>query len=139
MGHRVLAKYGVTAVAASAKEDLMNKDYPGIYKHLTGLMARLGAEAPGVMRGFAALHSASTADGALPTKTKELIALAIGISVHCDGCIAYHVHDALDAGATRAEVMETIGVAVMMGGGPSVVYGCEAMEAVEQFEAVSAG
>lgn len=117
----------------------MNKDYPDIYKHLTELMARLGAEAPGVMRGFASLHSASTADGALPTKTKELIALAIGISVHCDGCIAYHVHDALDAGATRAEVMETIGVAVMMGGGPSVVYGCEAMEAVEQFEAVSAG
>ena len=69
------------------------------------------------MRGFAALHSASTADGALPTKTKELIALAIGISVHCDGCIAYHVHDALHAGATRAEVIETIGVAVMMGGG----------------------
>ena len=57
----------------------MSKDYPGIYKHLTELMARLGAEAAGVMRGFAALHSASTADGALPTKTKELIALAIGI------------------------------------------------------------
>jgi hypothetical protein len=57
MGHRVLAKYGVTAVAASAKEDLMSKDYPGIYEHLRELMARLGADAPGVMRGFAALHS----------------------------------------------------------------------------------
>lgn len=73
------------------------------------------------------------------TSANCLIALAIGISVHCDGCIAYHVHDALAAGATRAEVMETIGVAVMMGGGPSVVYGCEAMEAVEQFDAVSTG
>jgi AhpD family alkylhydroperoxidase len=113
----------------------MSKDYPDIYAHLIHLMGRLASEAPGVMNGFAALRSASTADGALPTKTKELIALAIGIAVHCDGCIAYHVHDALHAGATRAEVIETIGVAVMMGGGPSVVYGCEALEAVEQFEA----
>ena len=63
--------------------------------------------------------------------------MAIGISVHCDGCIAYHVHDALNAGATREEVVETIGVALMMGGGPSVVYGCEALEALEQFEATS--
>jgi AhpD family alkylhydroperoxidase len=86
------------------------------------------------MGGFAALHRASTSEGALPTKTKELIALSIGIAVHCDGCIAYHVHDALAAGATRDEIVETIGVAVMMGGGPSVVYGCEALEAVEQFE-----
>jgi AhpD family alkylhydroperoxidase len=116
----------------------MSKNYPDIYEHLNELMGRLGTETPGVMNGFAALHSASTADGALPTKTKELIALAIGIAVHCDGCIAYHVHDALHAGATRAEVIETIGVAVMMGGGPSVVYGCEALEAVEQFQAAGA-
>ena len=115
----------------------MSKDYPDMYEHLRELMGRLGAEAPGVMRGFGGLHAASTADGTLPTKMKELIALAIGISVHCDGCIAYHVHDALRAGASRAEVIETIGVAIMMGGGPSVVYGCEALEAVGQFEAAS--
>lgn len=115
----------------------MGKDYPEIYEHLHQLMGRLGSEAPGVMGGFAKLHQASTTDGALSGKTKELIALAIGIAVHCDGCIAYHVHDALTAGATREELIETIGVAVMMGGGPSVVYGCEALEAVEQFEAAS--
>jgi AhpD family alkylhydroperoxidase len=117
----------------------MGTDYPEMYRHMTVLMARLGGEAPAVMRGFAALHAASTADGALPTKTEELIAPSIGIALHCDGCIAYHVHDALRAGATRDAVVETIGVAVMMGGGPSVVYGCEALEAVEQFEAVPAG
>ena len=114
------------------------KDYPEIYEHLRKLMGRLGMAAPDVMRGFSTLHTASTAPGALPTKTKELIALAIGISVHCDGCIAYHVHDALHAGATREDIIETIGVAVMMGGGPSVVYGCEAIEALEQFAATSA-
>jgi AhpD family alkylhydroperoxidase len=112
----------------------MSKDYTAIYDHLAELMERLGARQPEVMEGFGALHAAAAADGALSTKTKELIAVAIGIAVHCDGCIAYHVHDALDAGATSAEIAETIGVAVMMGGGPSVVYGCEALEAAQQFE-----
>lgn len=115
----------------------MSKDFPDMYEHLRELMGRLGAQAPGVMGGFAKLHQASTAEGVLPAKTKELIALAIGIAVHCDGCIAYHVHDALQAGASHEEVVETIGVAVTMGGGPSVVYGCEALEAAEQFAAVS--
>jgi AhpD family alkylhydroperoxidase len=112
----------------------MNKDYANIYAHLQELMGRLASETPGVMDGFGALHRASTAAGALEAKTKELIALAIGITVRCDGCIAYHVHDALGAGASRQELVETIGVAVMMGGGPSVVYGCEALEAVDQLE-----
>lgn len=116
----------------------MSKDYTEIYGHLRGLMDQLGAEQPALMEDFGALHGTATADGALSTKAKELIALAIGIAVRCDGCIAYHVHDALDAGATRAEIAETIGVAVMMGGGPSVVYGCEALEAAQQFERVPA-
>jgi AhpD family alkylhydroperoxidase len=68
-------------------------------------------------------------------KIKELIALGIGIAVRCDGCIAYHVHDALRAGATHQEIVETIGVAVLMGGGPAAMYGSEALEALEQFEA----
>jgi len=73
-------------------------------------------------------------EGALSARTKELIALAIAITVRCDGCIAYHVHDAVHAGATRGEIVEAIGVAVLMGGGPSAIYGAEALEALEQFE-----
>ena len=65
---------------------------------------------------------------------KELIALAISIAIRCEDCIAYHVHDALHAGATHQEVLETIGVAVMMGGGPASMYGCRAYEALQQFE-----
>jgi alkylhydroperoxidase/carboxymuconolactone decarboxylase family protein YurZ len=51
---------------------------------------------------------------------------------------AYHVHDALEAGATRQEIAETVGVAVMMGGGPSVVYGCQALEALDEFSEAAA-
>ena len=90
---------------------------------------------PGTMKGFGKMHEAAVSDGVLPTGTKELIALAIGITSHCDGCIAFHVHDALKAGATRSEIEETVGVAVMMGGGPAAVYGADALMALGQFEA----
>jgi AhpD family alkylhydroperoxidase len=100
-------------------------------------MGRLGADLPGSMAAFGRLHESATRQGALSTKVKELIALAIGITVRCDGCIAFHVGDALKAGATREEVLETVGVAILMGGGPSVVYGGEALAALEQFAAES--
>lgn len=116
----------------------MTKNYPEHYNHLVGLMSKLGKGIPGPMGGFSQLHKATVSAGALDTKTKELIALGIAITIRCDGCIAFHVHDALKAGATKEEIAETIGVAVLMGGGPSVMYGCEAYEAMEQFEAVPA-
>jgi AhpD family alkylhydroperoxidase len=110
------------------------KDFPAHYKELITWMDKLGSAVPEVMQGFGALHEASLKPGALDRKTKELIALGIGITVRCDGCISFHVHDALQAGASKEEVLETISVAIMMGGGPSVVYGIEAMQAVEQYQ-----
>jgi AhpD family alkylhydroperoxidase len=109
-------------------------DYPEHYGHVMALMKELGESSPAMMKAFMRLHGATVKDGVLSGKTKELIALAIGINVRCDGCIAYHVHDAVAAGASREEVIETIGVAIMMGGGPSVIYGAEALEALDQFE-----
>lgn len=112
----------------------MNKNYPDYYRQLEALMKQLSLELPTTMKGFGQLHQAAISDGALSTKTKELIALGIAITVRCDGCISYHVHDALRAGATRQEIAEAIGVAVLMGGGPSVIYGSEALDALQQFE-----
>ena len=112
----------------------MGQDYPKNLERLQQAMGDLGKEIPATMGGFGQMHKAAAGDGVLSTKTKELIALAIAITVRCDGCISFHVHDALKAGATRQEIVETIGVAVLMGGGPAVVYGCEALEAVGQFE-----
>jgi len=112
----------------------MIKNHPKHYKELIGLMDQLGHEIPQTMSGFSSLHKASVTAGKLTAKTKELIALGIAITVRCDGCIAFHIHDALESGAIKEEIMETIGVAVLMGGGPSVMYGCEALEALNQFE-----
>lgn len=112
----------------------MKKQYPEYYKHLKELVGRLSAQLPGPMASFAELHTAAMADGALNTKTKELIALGIAIAVRCDGCITYHVHDAIAAGAAKDEIVETIGISVLMGGGPAMVYGAEALDALDQFE-----
>jgi AhpD family alkylhydroperoxidase len=112
----------------------MDSRYPELHARLQRLTARLGKEAPGPMSGFATLRRQALADGVLSGKSKELIALGIAIVIHCDGCIAYHVHDALKAGASREEIVEAIGVAVLMGGGPAAIYGSEALEALEQFE-----
>ena len=87
------------------------------------------------MAGLGALHKAATADGALSRKVKELLTLGTSIAARCDGCIAYHTQGALKAGATRPEILDVIGVAIFMGGGPSTIYGCEALAALDQFEA----
>ncbi len=108
-------------------------NYPEHLSHIQKMMGILGKDIPETMGGFSKLHKASTGDGALDAKTKELMALAIGIVVRCDGCIAFHVHDALQAGASQDEIMETLGVAILMGGGPAAMYAVEALDAVEQF------
>ena len=109
--------------------------YPEQLKIIKANMGRLAANQSQTMAAFSSLHEAAATPGALDFKTKELIALAIAVSLRCDGCIAFHTHDALDAGATCDEIMEALGVAVMMGGGPSVIYSTHVVEALEQFEA----
>lgn len=111
------------------------KDFASIAEHLHDGMGTFAAGEPDVADAFKSLMGASTRDGTLDNKTKELIALAIGITVRCDGCIAHHSQAVCDAGASRDEVLETIGVSIMMGGGPSMVYGVEALEAFDQFAA----
>ncbi|MDY0779496.1 carboxymuconolactone decarboxylase family protein [Tenacibaculum sp. IB213877] len=111
------------------------KNYVKHYEFIANAMEELGGKIPNTMTSFGELHEKTITQGVLSSKVKELIALGIAITVRCDGCIAFHVHDALKAGATNEEIMETIGVAILMGGGPSVVYGCEAMEALKQFNA----
>ena len=112
----------------------MSTNYLEYRNQLLELTKQLGGKIPTTMGPFAQLHKNALASGVLASKYKELMSLAISIAGRCGGCIAFHTHDALKAGATREEVQETIGVAVMMGGGPSVVYGCEALDALNQFQ-----
>jgi AhpD family alkylhydroperoxidase len=88
---------------------------------------------PDVYRGFAALSDAALTDGTLSAKTKELMAMAIGIVHGCDGCIASHAKAAAGAGATAQEAAEAIGVSIMMHGGPATIYGARAFAAFNEF------
>jgi len=90
---------------------------------------------PEVYRGFARLSAAAMAPGALDAVSKELIALALAVSLRCDGCIAAHARGAALAGATREQVAEAIGVAILLDGGPGTVYGPRAYDAFCDFVA----
>ncbi len=108
-------------------------DYLELHRQLERGLGQLGEEIPLPMGGFARLHKKALADGVLSRKVKELMALAISIAVGCEGCIAYHTHDAVAAGAAREELLETIAVALLMGGGPASIYATHALEAAHQF------
>ncbi|MDQ0285439.1 AhpD family alkylhydroperoxidase [Desulfofundulus luciae] len=94
-------------------------------------VGKLAKELPRVMKGFRDLHEAVISDGALSAKQKELIAVGIGVAIRCHYCIAVHVAKALELGATREEIMEAVGVAVLMGGGPAAAYATEALQVLD--------
>ena len=116
----------------------MVKDWPKIAGDLTGAIAQLRSGIPEVMKAFAQMDAAVSRNDALDVKTKELIALALGVAARCDGCLAFHARAALKYGASRPEVLEAVGMAVYMGGGPSVIYAAQAVEAFDQFAAAQA-
>jgi AhpD family alkylhydroperoxidase len=100
---------------------------------LSPLHRQLRRAVPEVYKGFAELHRAAFAPGALDVKTKELIALAIGVVEGCDGCISSHAQAAAHAGATRQEAAEAIGVTFLMHGGPATIHGPRAFDAFCEF------
>ena len=113
-------------------------DWPQQTKDLTALLRNLRGGTPEVMKAFAGIAQAATLSKALDAKTKELIALGIAVAVRCDDCIAFHAKAAVEQGASKDEVSETLGMAIYMGAGPSVMYASHALEAFTQFEAAAA-
>src|SRR5512140_2901139 len=112
----------------------MDKNYVDITRNISANLKRLRNDIPDTMKGFAVLAQAATRDGVLDKKTKELIALALGVAAHCDGCIGFHTEALVKLAATREEVEEALGMAVYMGGGPSLMYAADAIAAYEQFQ-----
>lgn len=111
----------------------MSKNYPEITRRIVGGTRILRKNIPDTMNGFHALAQSATAEGALTTKTKELIALGIGVATRCDGCIGFHMEALVKLGASREEVEEALGMAIYMGGGPALMYAADALLAFDQF------
>ena len=113
-------------------------EWPAMADVLSGELKNLRGGAGDVMKGFSAIAQAALKPGVLDVKTKELIALAISVAVRCDDCIAFHAKAAVERGASREEILETLGMAIYMGAGPSVMYASHALGAATQFAEVKA-
>ena len=111
----------------------MSSNYKELAALLGAKMKNFKTEIPETMQGFTQMAAATHSDGALSKKNKELIAMAIGVAVRCQGCIAFHAQACVKMGVTRAEFEEMLQVAIYMGGGPSVMTAAEALAAYEEF------
>lgn len=105
-----------------------------VLDELSPLHRELRRSIPDVYKGFGELHQAAFTAGELDVKTKELIALAIGVVEGCDGCIASHAQAAVRAGASRQQAAEAIGVTFLMKGGPATIHGPRAYDAFCEFD-----
>ena len=112
---------------------MTTENWPDLTRQLSGMLRDLRVGNPDLMKAFATLAQVALAPKALDTKTKELMALAIGVATRCDDCIAFHAKAAVDQGATEQEIAETLAMAVYMGAGPSAMYASHAFQAAKQF------
>ncbi|MBI3144623.1 MAG: carboxymuconolactone decarboxylase family protein [Pseudogulbenkiania sp.] len=111
----------------------MSHNYQELASAIGAKVAELRREIPETMKGFGQMSRAAHSEGALSDKSKELIALAIGIASRCQGCLAFHAKALVELGCSRAEFLEMLQVAVYMGGGPSLMTAAEALMAYESF------
>lgn len=111
---------------------MSNFDHTGLIQSINQNLAPFRKAQPDALQAFGQLARASMAEGALSAKTKELLALAIGITQHCSGCIGFHVKALLKLGCTKQELEEMLAVCVYMGGGPALMYTAEALAAYDQ-------
>ncbi|RMX08616.1 carboxymuconolactone decarboxylase family protein [Corticibacter populi] len=113
----------------------MTMQYKQLTQTISTHLAHLHKTQAGVMKGFGDMGKTAMAGGALDPKTKELIALAVGVAARCDGCIGFHTKALARLGATTEEVHEALGVAIYMGGGPVAMYAANAVAAFTEFAA----
>ncbi len=112
--------------------------YADITRSISAELGKLRGEMPDTLRGFSALAKGATQDGALDKKTKELIAIALSVAARCDPCIGFHVQTYVQLKGTRAELVDALGMAVYMGGGPSLMYAAKTSAAFDEFSAAAA-
>ncbi|HQT64741.1 MAG: carboxymuconolactone decarboxylase [Acidocella sp. 20-57-95] len=113
----------------------MITNWQDLINNMNGGIKTLRQGAPDIMKSFGEMAKAAHGGEALEAKTKELIALALGVAARCAPCIAYHAEAAAKLGASREQVLETMAMAIYMGAGPSVMYAAEALEAFDQMAA----
>jgi len=116
-------------LSAACKSKNMMLDWNEYLKELKTTIGEIGHISPDVTRGYATLANAGAKTGKLDAKTRELIALAVGVSLRCDGCITVHTTEAIKNGATKEEIIEALGVAISVNAGAALVYSARVLDA----------
>jgi AhpD family alkylhydroperoxidase len=106
-------------------------DWNNYRNQLLAGTGELGKLSPETVKGYAALSAAGSKTAHLNGKTRELIALAVAVSLRCDGCIAFHTAAALKQGASKEELTEALGVAISVNAGAALVYSVRTLDAFE--------
>ena len=111
--------------------------YKELTQNISGSLKTLTQDSPDLMKSFNQLSQTAMRDGVIDPKTKEMIALGIGVASRCDGCIGFHVKALVRLGATREELNEMLNMCVYLGGGPSLMYAANVLAAFDEFSAAS--
>jgi AhpD family alkylhydroperoxidase len=117
----------------------MTNGIAGFFDRWPAARQKLKDQAPDIARGFGGFYQTVMKEGALSVREKELIAMAIGLVQRCEPCINLHVQGCVKAGATREQILEAAGVAVMMQGGPAYTHVPEVITALEHLQKPTAG
>jgi AhpD family alkylhydroperoxidase len=110
-------------------------DHTGLIQNINENLAPFRKSQPDAMQAFGQLAKSAMAEGEVSALNKELIALAIGITQHCSGCIGFHVKALIRLNCTRKQLEEMLTVCVYMGGGPALMYTAEALNAFDTMSA----
>jgi AhpD family alkylhydroperoxidase len=113
----------------------MMLDWNEYQKQLSTTIGEIGRSSPDIIRGYRTLSDAGSKTAKLDAKTRELIALAVAVTLRCDGCITVHTDAAVKQGATKEELVEALGVAIMVNAGAALVYSARTIDAFAAKEA----
>jgi len=102
-------------------------------KQLAAGVKEIGQVSPDTIKGYMALSAAGQKADLLGAKVRELIALAVAVTLRCDGCITVHIEAAIKRGATKEEIAEALGVATTVNAGAALVYSARAMDAFNEY------
>lgn len=109
----------------------MMLDWNAYRDQITAAVREMSAANPDLVRAYAGLHHANSKSTRIDAKTRELIALGVAVSLRCDGCINAHTDGAIKAGATKEEIVDALGVAIMVNAGAAMVYSARTIDAFD--------
>lgn len=107
------------------------QDWNAYREGLAGRIGEFAEYSPDVMQGLKAIEAGAEATGHIPGKYRAMIALAVAVTTRCDGCIAVHAKKAREAGASKEEIAEALGVAILLNAGAALAYTARVFDALD--------